>query len=194
MCIYCGTNHYRRIYENHYGEIPKDDIGRSYEIHHIDGNHDNNDPNNLTCISIKEHYDIHFEQQDWGACFAISTRMGYDRKTISEMASKVARENAIKRIEDGTHNFLGSDLQLKRVNDGTHPFLGGEIARKTQLKRVQDGTHHLLSGEIQRKTMRSLIAQGIHPIQIKITCEYCNREYGTLNYKRWHGKNCKLRK
>jgi hypothetical protein len=39
MCIYCTTNNYRKIYENHNGIIPKDSDGRTYEIHHIDGNH-----------------------------------------------------------------------------------------------------------------------------------------------------------
>ena len=46
MNIYSETN-YRKIYEQHYGPIPKDTDGRSYEIHHIDGNHNNNDINNL---------------------------------------------------------------------------------------------------------------------------------------------------
>lgn len=52
MCMYCGTNKYRKIYVNHFGPIPKDITGRSYEIHHIDGNHLNNDPNNLKAVSI----------------------------------------------------------------------------------------------------------------------------------------------
>ena len=64
MCIYCGTKHYRKIYQNHVGPIPKDETGRTYEIHHIDGDRENNDPNNLLCVSIKEHYDIHETQGD----------------------------------------------------------------------------------------------------------------------------------
>ena len=64
MCIYCGTNKYRKIYESHNGPIPKEDNGRSYEIHHIDGNHFNNDPSNLKAVSIQEHYDIHYSQGD----------------------------------------------------------------------------------------------------------------------------------
>jgi hypothetical protein len=35
-------NIYRKIYEQNYGHIPKDSAGRTYEIHHIDGNHKNN--------------------------------------------------------------------------------------------------------------------------------------------------------
>ena len=44
MCIYCGTDKYRKIYEQHHGPIPIDESGRTYDIHHIDGNHFNNDP------------------------------------------------------------------------------------------------------------------------------------------------------
>lgn len=33
---------YRRLYEQAHGPIPKDKQGRSYEIHHIDGNRKNN--------------------------------------------------------------------------------------------------------------------------------------------------------
>ena len=56
---------YRKIYEDHYGKIPKDVNGVSYDIHHIDGDYTNNDINNLIAISIKEHYEIHFQQGDW---------------------------------------------------------------------------------------------------------------------------------
>lgn len=66
MCIYCGTTKYRKIYENHVGSIPKDESGRTYDIHHVDGNRENNDPINLIAVSILEHYDIHQTQGDHG--------------------------------------------------------------------------------------------------------------------------------
>lgn len=59
---------YRKIYEKHFGKIPKDDHGRSYEIHHIDGNHNNNNIDNLQCLSIEDHFKIHFKQNDYAAC------------------------------------------------------------------------------------------------------------------------------
>lgn len=33
----------RKVYKNTHKIIPKDSEGRSYEIHHIDGDHTNND-------------------------------------------------------------------------------------------------------------------------------------------------------
>lgn len=129
MCIYCGTDNYRKIYVNHFGPIPKDDAGRTHEIHHIDGNHSNNELNNLTCVTLTEHYNIHHSQSDWGACLLMAGRMNLTPKEKSELA----RANANARVESGTH-----------------PFLGGEMQRKTQLERVANGTHHLLSGEQQK--------------------------------------------
>jgi len=66
---------YRKIWKDCNGLIPKDEQGRSYEIHHIDGNRRNNCIENLVCISIQEHYDIHYRQGDEIACHAIKLRM-----------------------------------------------------------------------------------------------------------------------
>ena len=72
---------YRKIYLKHHGFIPKDNLGRVYDIHHIDGNKKNNNINNLIALSIQEHYDIHLKQNDWGACLALAKRMKVPEKT-----------------------------------------------------------------------------------------------------------------
>lgn len=209
MCIYCGTNRYRKIYENHYGSIPKDDSGRSYEIHHIDGNHNNNEPGNLTCISIQEHYDIHRSQNDWAAAHAISMRM----KLSSEQISSNARKHALQQIEDGTHPFIGINERrvaegihqflggeiprkaaLQRVKDGTHNFLDGSIAKKSNRERLENGTHHFLRGDIQTAGNLKRVAEGTHPSQKKITCEHCGKTVDSANYGRWHGPKCKIQR
>jgi len=79
---------YRRIYLKHHSFIPKDNLGRVYDIHHIDGNKKNNNINNLIALSIQEHYDIHLKQNDWGACLALAKRMKLDYKILSELSSK----------------------------------------------------------------------------------------------------------
>lgn len=142
MCIYCNTTNYRKIYENHHGPIPKEPNGRSYEIHHRDGNHNNNNPYNLIAITIQEHYDIHFLQKDYYACYLIAIqRMNKTPQEISE----IAKLSALKQIINGKNAFVGSNLQNKRVLEGTHPFLGdGTMQRAIQLKRIASGEHHLL--------------------------------------------------
>ena len=76
---------YRKIWENNFGPIPKDEFGFSYEIHHIDGDHLNNDINNLKLVTIKEHLLIHLEQNDWGAAALIAKRLGLGPEHISKI-------------------------------------------------------------------------------------------------------------
>lgn len=165
MCIYCGTSKYRKIYENHYGPIPKDETGRSFEIHHIDGNRSNNDPINLKCVSIQEHYDIHYSQGDWAACLKIGSKM----KISPEELSNIASLNSKKRISEGTHPFkrkgFAKEQNLKRVADGSHPFMGekgSKRSRELQLERIKNGNHPFLGGAIQKKVNKKRVKEGTH--------------------------------
>ena len=91
MDIYFTTN-YRKIWEHFNGPIPKDEQGRSYEIHHIDGNHSNNHIDNLQCVSLQEHYDIHLQQNDTYACLRLSQKLKMSKQEISDLAIKTNNE------------------------------------------------------------------------------------------------------
>ena len=82
---------YRKIWENHYGHIPKDEYGRTFEIHHLDGNRENNNIDNLLCVSIKEHYNIHYKKGEYGACVLIAKRMNLPIDHISKIQSGTKR-------------------------------------------------------------------------------------------------------
>ena len=146
MCIYCGTNKYRKIYENHYGTIPKDENGRSYEIHHIDGNHSNNDLHNLKLVSIMEHYLIHKSQGDYSAAVRIAAAM----KMSADEMSHLARLAAYKRLNEGTHNFIG--LAKKRVKNGTHNFIG---SNKGKSHPAYDSTMYCFKHDITNEKVIS---------------------------------------
>lgn len=182
---------YRKIYENHFGNIPVDQFGRTYEIHHIDGNHSNNDISNLLAVSIEDHYKIHYDQGDWGACQSILIRMNANSQTISEMA----RLESLKRIENGTHNFLDKEKAKinarKRVADGTHHLLGGEISKRVQAIRIANGTHHMLGGEVQRKNNIKRIKDGTHHLIQKKTCPHCGLTGSGGSMYRFHFDKCK---
>jgi len=60
------------------------------EIHHIDGNHSNNEINNLKLVTWQEHYDIHYSQGDWAACLLISGRHSIPPEERSRLASLAA--------------------------------------------------------------------------------------------------------
>jgi hypothetical protein len=119
MCIYCTTNNYRKIYEHHHGAIPVDDLGRTYEIHHTDGNHHNNHPSNLQCVSVQEHYDIHYAQEDWGACFCIAKRLKLTKEQISGLirAHNRNQKGANNPFWGRTHSEFSKSL-MSAANKG----------------------------------------------------------------------------
>ena len=201
MCIYCGTNKYRKIYENHHGPIPREDSGRTYDIHHRDGNHSNNAPDNLIAVSIYEHYQIHLQMGHYNSCLRMSNKMGLTPEEISN----IAKLSANKRVSEGTHNFLGGDLAKKRVAEGTHNFLGGDLNRKRvaegthnflgsdlNRKRVAEGTHNFLGGELAKKRVAEGTHHFLNPKSWK--CEHCEKEgKGMTNYHQHHGDKCKAK-
>ena len=167
-----SRKNYRKIYEQHYGPIPLDEKGRRYDIHHNDGDHSNNDPSNLKAVTLEEHYDLHYAVGDWTACQAIMMRIDRTSTELSELAKKSNRE----RVKNGTHHFLGSDLNNARVANGTHPFLGGEIVRETSRSRVKDNTHNFIGGEMQRRTQLEMVANGTHQFLDGSISKQANRE------------------
>lgn len=195
--ILSDTTNYRKIYESYYGKIPIDEDGRSYEIHHVDGNHNNNNISNLKCVSIQEHYDIHYAQGDWGACLLISRNM----KISPERKSKLARQHNLKLVENGTHHLLGGasqrkhsrNIQLRKVRNGTHPWVGGTMQSKMARQRVIDGTHPLQGGDPQRKAAQKQLKLGSHPSQIVRICPHCNHTGNGGGMKRWHFNNCRAK-
>lgn len=132
------------MYESVHGEIPVDTNGRTYEIHHIDGNHENNDLNNLKAVTIQEHFDIHYSQNDYSACALIATRMN---KTPEELSAIMSFANK-KRVAEGTNPFVGPSMNQKMIDSGIHPWLGGEQSRKNANKLVAEGKHPFVGGKI----------------------------------------------
>lgn len=162
MCIYCGTDKYRKIYENHHGPIPKDEAGRSYHIHHIDRDRSNNHPDNLIALSIEEHFNIHLMHQDLNACLKLAAMM----KMSAEEMSEIGRQSALKKIADGTHPFLGGEVQTKSNNDrvanGTHPWVTRPDGTSYQQDRVAAGEHQYLRREDGSSYTKDRVAAGEH--------------------------------
>jgi len=90
-----------KIWKATYGTIPKDEYGRTYDIHHIDGNSNNNCIDNLQAVSIREHYDIHVKQREYGAAILIARRMETPPENISDIVKKQQKN----LLDEGKHNF-----------------------------------------------------------------------------------------
>lgn len=146
---------YRRIYEQHHGTIPVDETGRTYDIHHIDGNHANNDVNNLVALPIKEHYNVHYKQGDYAACLLLAGQIAISPQEKSYLCSL----SNTKRIEQGIHHFLdkeaATERNIKRVKNGTHQFVDSSWQSKYSRKRVEDGTHNFLDENFIRNNADS---------------------------------------
>lgn len=154
------SREYIKIYKQHHGEIPKDSQGRSYDIHHIDGDHTNNYISNLVALSIEEHYKLHRKQQDWGAVFALSKRLNISKQEKSE----ISRNSNLARFKAGTH---WSKISSK---NGIHPFQNLEFQRKMTAIQLSKGTH----SSQQTWTCEKCNKSGKHMV----------------NYCRYHGDNC----
>jgi hypothetical protein len=208
-----GIN-YRKIWKQHHGPIPKDENGVSFQIHHIDGNKSNNSIENLMCLSIEDHYQLHLSQKEYAAARLIAIQMKRSPEEISELSRKTVTKTNQRMIQDGTHpwlgpehnnrknaeavangthHWLGSENNRRRIEAGTHPFTNSEIQSRIARNAVAKGTNVLVGGKIQSQTQKRLLAEGKHSSQIKMTCEHCNKVTSRLNYQRWHGDRCKLR-
>lgn len=99
---------YRKIYENHFGKIPK-----GMHIHHIDGNAENNKIENLICITPEEHALIH--KNDFIKWASIGGKIGGD-KTKNE---KLGWHDPSKKRKSGTfkHAEDFSKKQSKRLKE-----------------------------------------------------------------------------
>ena len=141
MSIYSRTKtNYRKIYEQHHGPIPK-----GYHIHHIDGNHENNDASNLEALPAKEHYDKHYEQGDYGACWAMYVT-GHISLT-PEQRSEISSKTQLKLSKDGRHPFQLESTKVK-TRDKT-------IARN---KSMAGKTFEELYGEEKAKEIKESIS------------------------------------
>lgn len=190
---------HRKIWENHYGPIPKDQHGRSMEIHHIDGNHSNNDISNLKLVSIEEHYKIHYDQGDYGACVIMSHRMKLSPEEKSDLSKKCQQE----LVNKGRHHWQGPVHNQDLIKRGIHPFLDREAARQRNLKRIAEGRHNLIGKDnpvhkliaegkhhFQKDNpIHKLLKSGNHASQIKLSCVYCKKVCSKNNFDRMH-KNC----
>jgi len=168
---------YRKIWSNYYGEIPKDKNGRTYDIHHKDGNKENNSIENLEALSITDHFLIHFNQGDIEACAAISLRMdniNFKGYTLSEETKKKLSDCKL-----GDKNPMKKSENAKKVSKA---LTGRKIPKEVTEKRLKSrlGFKHSLSTINKMKKPKS-----------KIECPHCKKMGGISQMKRWHFNNCK---
>lgn len=123
---------YRKIYESYHGSIPIDELGRSYHIHHKDGDNTNNNPTNLQAVSLLEHYHIHLEQGDWWAALRLAQRLNMSSEDISNLAKKT---NA-RLLSEGKNHFLNPENASKAGKKGIQHVKENGWSKESIEKRV----------------------------------------------------------
>jgi len=157
------------------------------------------DPSNIIRLSVAEHaeahkklFETHGQWEDELAWKALTGQIS-EAEIIHTVQTKSGHDCATKRSQEGTHHFLGGEVQRKlakrMVSEGTHNLLGGKIQSVSNQNRLKNKTHHLLGPDTNNK----MLADGKHPSQMKITCVHCQKLCDVANVKRWHFDNCKLR-
>ena len=220
MCTYCTTTNYRKIYENHNGLIPKEVNGRTYEIHHIDGNHSNNSPSNLIAVTIQEHYEIHYNQHDWNACKMIKLRMDFTIDEIRELGRKgsIGKVSAIDQLGNtikvsvGDPRLASGELSgvtkgkammrdeygnIMSVDKNDPRILSGELVGITKgLVVVKDKKGNIRQVSVNDHRIISgelvYLRHGMSPSWFgrRKQCEYCFESFDLGNYTKSHGEKC----
>jgi hypothetical protein len=159
---------YRRLWEKNFGPIPLDEKGISFEIHHIDRDSSNNELSNLQCVSLQEHYDIHFAQGDYWACQAISFRLKMPEEERLQMIklSALSRKGILRPDMTGNNNPMRNPEYVKNFSDATKG-----------MPKSSEGRAAIALGHRNRSLK-------------KIECNFCHIITNDVNYKRWHGENC----
>lgn len=186
-----------KVWKKHFGEIPKDSDGRSFEIHHVDGDASNNNIDNLVCVSIAEHYQIHKSQCDWGAAFMIARRMDIPPSDIAE----IARMGTLKRISEGKHNF--QDPNFPRSLDHNIGFVVAIDTRTQTTVRISkedfEKYDYYIGVNAGRKQNKVHSNRGhnkgktwshVNKEQPK-KCRYCDFQGRASHLSRYHNERCK---
>lgn len=191
---------HRRVWHDHYGDIPFDENGISYEIHHINGNHHDNRIENLACLSISEHYDVHYKQGDLFACESILTRAkGYlekpkiaYKKELHPMFGKHHSKETREKISKSHHDVSGDKNPMfgkthteetkKKISNSKQGRPGAAHTEETKQKLSKARTEYWKAQKksrtkqimVNNKTYESAEAAAdelkIHPVNIRRRC------------------------
>ena len=134
------SRNYRKVFERYYQASLLDGI----DIHHIDGDHFNNEPSNLQAVTLEEHYNIHKSQNDYYACVMIAQRMKIKPSDWTEMAKRNGSLQAKENIKNGVGLIHWAknnpDKAKEACQKGGH--IGGKIVSEQKL-----GIHSLTAKE-----------------------------------------------
>ena len=154
-----------------------------------------NSKSNLVALTAKEHFLCHrlLVKMTEGdnkvkmrrAIWAMSTARGgrtANRRLVSGIVYKQIREDYIKTVAG------------KPKSPAPRAKLGQYSRTKKQRKNISDmrkAQKGLQQRTPETKAKMSAWQKGVP--KPKVSCEHCGKELSLMNYKRWHGTNCKFK-
>lgn len=182
---------YRKIWEKINGKIPIDEKGRSYEIHHIDGNRKNNKIENLICVTIEEHYEIHLKNGEIHSANLIANR--FNKPLLQGHHCSDLVKHKISTTKKGKKI---SDLHKQKMSESKKGKYFSDL-HKLNLKK---GKNILtcpkcgITGGSNSMKRFHFDNCGKKYIMKKELCPHCGLESTKNILTRWHFANCKFKK
>lgn len=167
---------YRKIWESHYGKIPTDERGITFDIHHIDGNRKNNEIDNLICLSVNDHYKIHYQQyiknpnhKDFAALVFLSSRINKSTEfltghTISEetknkisnsLKGKKRSNDVGKKISNFFKNYKWSNDTIEKRKEGLKNYYNN-LSEHEKFERSKKISESLKGNKLNKSTKEKL--------------------------------------
>jgi hypothetical protein len=113
--IFLVAEKYTRVeqrYNYYMNNMPQEGIRITYNYYDV------------ALFSINKDGSFHFLNSNWAREKELKkVKNGTHPFLTKEDGSSIGQETNKKRVESGSHNFLGPDLNKKRFEDGTHPIL-----------------------------------------------------------------------
>jgi hypothetical protein len=173
---------YRRLWMKLKGPIPVDEHGRSFEIHHIDGNRENNSIENLQCLSAEDHFKLHYDRKEFFAANLIAKRLGRSLENVTNWNMSKEGKERLRESKLGDKNPMKDPATAKKVADALRGRKKSEEAERKRLETARKNGTLKRTDETRRKMKK--------PKQ-RTTCPVCKKEGGLPQMIRWHFSNCK---
>lgn len=191
-----------------------------FEKHHIlpKSLGGSNDPDNLVKLTPKEHFVCHMllpkmtegiarTKMRYAAWMMVKSNPYQNRAIITGRRFQLLREQLIKAnkerpgpnlgviMSDETKAKLSSALKGKKRPTRTeeHSAKLGQYVRTTEHKKAISNARASQTG-LQKRTLETKSKMSVWQKGVAkptVTCEHCSKTISELNYKRWHGANCK---
>ena len=161
---------YRKIYERHYGPIPK-----GFHVHHKDLNHENDDPLNLEAL----HPDDHANKHGFLNNFIMAQSTAIERSIITRKQQRWKTQKS--QDMKGNTNGKGNRGKI-HTNEHKHKACVSMLGKRNGVGSIRTEKWKQSQSELKRGKSKP-----------RIDCPHCHASGGAPVMIRWHFQNCRKR-